>query len=389
MKRNFGMWMAIICILVVGVSVTKMTQDFVVSQGVDAAAIVGVMDTTELSLTGTSMKQALENHIAIPAEPAAGAAQAVQETVSADTPAEAAPQEPAALTAGPGANHGPQDGAVWEYVAVTSEKAMAEEEVAVEEGAVADSEADAGAGANLSGLIAEHGTNSDSEDADSILSSEDAAQALSKQEQISSTPKSPLEPAEDGEHTAIQETVKSPLNPVVNEKQVNIVPEAAVIQYTAETFLERFVDIEESVEAIWQNVTTDNHTANLAAAEQERLIWDSELNFIYSTIRSKMTVSETENLKILEVEWLKERDLYAEKMAAKSPMKNAQTQNPAYVKALAQKTKERCYWLVSEYDEVLNRDEKPVEMDNEAILESGSSKSGKDSGKKVSPQTKK
>ena len=56
----------------------------------------------------------------------------------------------------------------------------------------------------------------------------------------------------------------------------------------------------------------------------------------------------------MEVEWIKERDLYAEKASAKSSMKNAQNQNPDYVRALAEKTKERCYWLVSEYEDVLN-----------------------------------
>ncbi|MBQ5699541.1 MAG: hypothetical protein IIV75_07650 [Lachnospiraceae bacterium] len=32
MKRRFWMWMTIVCILVVGVSVTKMTRDFIISQ---------------------------------------------------------------------------------------------------------------------------------------------------------------------------------------------------------------------------------------------------------------------------------------------------------------------------------------------------------------------
>ena len=34
MKRRFWMWMTIVCILVVGVSVTKMTRDFIFSQDV-------------------------------------------------------------------------------------------------------------------------------------------------------------------------------------------------------------------------------------------------------------------------------------------------------------------------------------------------------------------
>ncbi|MBQ5805677.1 MAG: DUF1311 domain-containing protein, partial [Lachnospiraceae bacterium] len=85
-----------------------------------------------------------------------------------------------------------------------------------------------------------------------------------------------------------------------------------------------------------------------------RALWDYELNYVYQMIRERLEQEEMEALKVMEVEWIKERDLYAEKASAKSSMKNAQNQNPDYVRALAEKTKERCYWLVSEYEDVLN-----------------------------------
>ena len=40
MKRRFGMWIGILCILVIGISVTKMTTNFVHSNGVEASTIL-------------------------------------------------------------------------------------------------------------------------------------------------------------------------------------------------------------------------------------------------------------------------------------------------------------------------------------------------------------
>ena len=86
---------------------------------------------------------------------------------------------------------------------------------------------------------------------------------------------------------------------------------------------------------------------------------DALFNLIMDEIaqtEGRLLQEENERLKVSEVEWIKERDLYAEKAAAKSGMKNAQNQNPEYTRAISEKTKERCYWLVSEYEEILNQD---------------------------------
>ena len=166
---------------------------------------------------------------------------------------------------------------------------------------------------------------------------------------------SPKAPIDTTKNEAIQETVKSPLDPVVTKEMVITANEESV-SYHAEDFFARFAQTEQSALQLWGNVTSDNHSAYLAAAEQERALWDHELNHVYQVIRERLSQEEMEELKLLEVEWIKERDLYAEKALAKSGIKNAQNQNPDYTRALAEKTKERCYWLVSEYEDVLNQD---------------------------------
>ncbi len=248
MKRRFWMWLTIVCILVVGVSVTKMTRNFVVSSS---------------------------------------ASMAIEETVEA-----------IAYMAD-------------EAVEETSEEILEETSVSIVEEAVP---------AEASVALAAAG------------------------------PKAPIDTTN---HEMIQETVKSPLDPAEVKSPV-VEAEEEQVSYNAEDFFERFAQTEQHALQLWDNVTVDNRSAYLTAAEQERVLWDYELNYVYQIIRDKLEKEELENLKVLEVEWIKERDLYAEKASSKGSMKNAQNQNPDYVRALAEKTKERCYWLVSEYEYVLN-----------------------------------
>ncbi len=283
MKRRLMMWMTIVCILVVGVSVTRMTRDFVVSQGVEAAAVLG---GGQLENKAVSYEMSVSPLMDIQTEMMA------------------------------------LDEAAAEAVEAASMAPVAETENMVTEETFAEIDA-------LETMPAE-----------------------TPEEYASGTPKSPLISA-DVEIT--QETVKSPLDPVINKAAIMETEEETIL-YNVEMFFERFAQTEQNALKLWENVTSDNRSAYLAAAEQEHLLWDYELNHLNTMIRSKMSDAEVEALKIGEVEWLKERDLYAEKVAAKSAKKNAYNQNPDYAKALAEKTKERCYWLVSEYEELLNQE---------------------------------
>lgn len=275
MKRRFMMWMTIIGILVVGGSVTKMTQDFVSSQRTESVTIVNVADAGDKNM---------------------GTAVLTEET---------------AMQAAGGA--GAETAAGMEHMAEAAAEDMPVEEFAV------------------------------TEDAKAAPAEAPAALAAASS-------KAPIDTTKD---EAIQETVKSPLDPVVDNTAI-MEPVSETVSHHAGDFFERFAQTEQNALTIWENVTTDNRSAYLAAAEQERILWDHELNHVYQVIRERLSKEENEELKQLEIEWIKERDLYAEKAGARSNVKNAQNQNPDYVRALAEKTKERCYWLVSEYESVLN-----------------------------------
>ena len=336
MKRRFGMWIGILCILVVGVSVTRMTKEFVVSKGVAASSIISVMDAGVSGAAfagGAQDSAAAENRAAfrIPA-PEAGAGGADMEIQLEAAPA---PTEAAAVagstedfdmnTSVTSGEDSPAEGGMEDsMMKVTPE--LAEEELA-------DTPAVAAVGL------------------DPMAS---AAEAYPGDMEPSET-----EVADDlkMEAAAIQETVKSPLDPVVETQAILIETKAEVVVYVAEDYLNRLETAEASSKALWEKVTADNMVAYYATADQERVLWDYELNLVYGAIRERLSEKEADELKHLELDWMKERDQYAEKVAAKSPVMNAQNQNPVYIRALTEKTKERCYWLVSEYEEVLNREE--------------------------------
>lgn len=283
MRRKIGMWMAVICILVVGISVTRMTNNFVTSKQAEMAA------DSDMRNMETS------------AETAAFSAMAAGQAETG-MPDEAVPQE----TEAAGAEEAPRAAA-------------------------------------LSLGAAETKTEEQTDEAEEVPEAASEQQAADGSAQVFSN-------AASGE--SLKETVKSPLDPVVSEEDAGKAEEDLTASYGTDDFLRRFENAEVCSEKVWENVTADNTGAGSAAAEQERALWDYELNLVYRTIRSRLSEEKAEELKILELEWLKERDRYADRQAGKSAVINGVSAD--YTKALTVKTKERCYWLVSEYEEVLN-----------------------------------
>lgn len=163
----------------------------------------------------------------------------------------------------------------------------------------------------------------------------------------------------EAEETAADaETVKSPLDPAVETETVKtaiLESEETQSVYTPEDLESRLKEAGEKASQCRKGISESNPGSAYAMAEQERLIWDKELNIIYTAIRSCMTEDEAENLKRSELEWLKERDLAADKAASKNML--SQNQNPDSARVLAEKTKERCYELLRDYGDILNRTE--------------------------------
>ena len=153
------------------------------------------------------------------------------------------------------------------------------------------------------------------------------------------------------EETAAEETVKSPLDPSVDPpKASSVLGEEK--EYTLEDLKDRLQTVEEQIAA--QEAAVDSNPASrYMAAEYAWNLWDGELNLIYSHIRSHMSEEEAENLKREEVAWLKERDLAAEQAYVQND--TPPKQSIQYITISAQKTRERCYELLEQYADVLER----------------------------------
>ena len=153
------------------------------------------------------------------------------------------------------------------------------------------------------------------------------------------------------EETATEETVKSPLDPSVDPpKASSVLGEEK--EYTLEELKDRLQTVEEQIAA--QEAAVDSNPASrYMAAEYAWNLWDGELNLIYSYIRSHMSEEEAENLKREEVAWLKERDLAAEQAYVQND--TPPKQSIQYITISAQKTRERCYELLEQYADVLER----------------------------------
>ena len=153
------------------------------------------------------------------------------------------------------------------------------------------------------------------------------------------------------EETAAEETVKSPLDPSVDPpKASSVLGEEK--EYTLEELKDRLQTVEEQI-AAQEEAADSNPASRYMAAEYAWNLWDGELNLIYSHIRSHMSEEEAEDLKREEVAWLKERDLAAEQAYVQND--TPPKQSIQYITISAQKTRERCYELLEQYEDVLER----------------------------------
>jgi len=155
---------------------------------------------------------------------------------------------------------------------------------------------------------------------------------------------------------AVEETVKSPLDPAAPAEAVEASGQEAMEAKTVFTKDELDARLEKARELSWQyqgSVKDENAISAYAAAEQLWTLWDQELNLVYGSIRARMTEKEAETLRIAELEWMKERDQAAARAAEASPVPQNQTLESR--RAMAEETRVRCYELMEEYEEILER----------------------------------
>ena len=154
----------------------------------------------------------------------------------------------------------------------------------------------------------------------------------------------------------MEETVKSPLDPAAPAEAVEASGQEAMEAKAVFTKDELDARLEKARELSWQyqgSVKEENAISAYAAAEQLWTLWDQELNLVYGSIRARMTEKEAEALRIAELEWMKERDKAAARAAEDSPVPQNQTLESR--RAMAEETRVRCYELMEEYEEILER----------------------------------
>ncbi|MEY8393659.1 lysozyme inhibitor LprI family protein [Lachnospiraceae bacterium 45-P1] len=151
------------------------------------------------------------------------------------------------------------------------------------------------------------------------------------------------------------ETVKSPLDPEVREEKYAEDTEIS-IAYTSADISERLAQAESQASRCRESAVESNLASAYASAKQEYALWDRERNLIYNAIVSRMSQKEADTLKLSELEWMKERDMAADKTIRSAANQN---QNPDYVKVMARYTRERCYALYEDYSDILDREPEP------------------------------
>ena len=328
---NKRMWIVMIGILLAGIFITKTTSSLTSGSGDAGIAQASLGRSAEAaSIPSTGVMSASPETAFAYNEPGSEAGAGVRSARTENAPVERAQT----------------DGSQAEGTRV--EGTQADEPQAGD--AQAD-EAQAG-GAQAAGAQEEPAVREDSQP-EAAAAANEAAPAMAGLE--SAAPKETALPeaaaGAPAEETAAEETVKSPLDPSVDPpKASSVLGEEK--EYTLEELKDRLQTVEEQIAA--QEAAADSNPASrYMAAEYAWNLWDGELNLIYSHIRSHMSEEEAEDLKREEVAWLKERDLAAEQAYVQND--TPPKQSIQYITISAQKTRERCYELLEQYEDVLER----------------------------------
>ncbi|MDO4535182.1 MAG: lysozyme inhibitor LprI family protein [Clostridium perfringens] len=114
-----------------------------------------------------------------------------------------------------------------------------------------------------------------------------------------------------------------------------------------DNYLREFEELNEEVnELISGNIDeTQSHMSKLAY--KAYVLWDNELNKIYSDLKENLTEKEFTKLQSEEISWISYKEEIAKDNAKK--YRGGSAYNFVLNVSLAQLTKERCYYLVSVY----------------------------------------
>lgn len=333
-----GAWIAIICILVVGISVTwtmnwfvrdssdfsRTDAEFFVSKNADdpsvsmtLAGVPGVENEKRRGLMGDMAKKSPDNDLT--------AAEELREE-TADSSLEPVVSRPEAIAESENSQEIPEAG---------GKSGDGGEQASVEGSLISGESA-----APEAGEAADQG----------LMLMSEGSEAAGDSSQAEGTV---LESQESGTLTEA-ESIRSPLETTA---AVMASVEFAEPVYSSSELSDRLSRASTQAEQYRKENKGADAAASYLIAEYERNLWEGELNTIYRSIRVKMTDSEAEALKQEDILWISERDREAERAAGKASGQMAQ--NAAYSASVSAKTEERCYQLLKDYSEIIDREAVP------------------------------
>ena len=115
-----------------------------------------------------------------------------------------------------------------------------------------------------------------------------------------------------------------------------------------QTYYARLQDMDRVYTARMNAVEKETLAVQQKTAEELLELWDDELNAIYQKLRKSLSEDDFRMLRDEERAWIRNRDVAANRAAAKENYSNS-TQNLAYTSSLLQWTMERVYELAAMY----------------------------------------
>ena len=322
--KNKRIWLVIVCILVVGVLVTRYTSSVVNREE----------PSQEMAAGGAEMRMAEVEAEAAPAEgPAAGAGAAPETTAGSPSPAvqekRSVPDAPATQVEESG-----QTGALMDEASAEAAPAMVAETqaagTAVGPGARAAADPAAAAATGSAGAGAAAATGA--------APGPGAAAGAS-----TGTGNGPGA----GPGAAASTTTSMPASPLEGvggrAENTTLVPDT--------DYRQRLVDLDNQIQKLREEDKDSSAYSLKASAESELKLWEGEMNTVYNALLDKLNEEDAATLAAEQQEWMKSREARAVENNAKN---NAGSMEGVGVTtSLTALTRDRAYELVDRYEELM------------------------------------
>ena len=322
--KNKRIWLVIVCILVVGVLVTRYTSSVVNREE----------PSQEMAAGGAEMRMAEVEAEAAPAEgPAAGAGAAPETTAGSPSPAvqekRSVPDAPATQVEESG-----QTGALMDEASAEAAPAMVAETqaagTAVGPGARAAADPAAAAATGSAGAGAAAATGA--------APGPGAAAGAS-----TGTGNGPGA----GPGAAASTTTSMPASPLEGvggrAENTTLVPDT--------DYRQRLVDLDNQIQKLREEDKDSSAYSLKASAESELKLWEGEMNIVYNALLDKLNEEDAATLAAEQQEWMKSREARAVENNAKN---NAGSlEGVGVTTSLTALTRDRAYELVDRYEELM------------------------------------